>query len=299
MIVAVGEGMLELRKSTAGWDVGHGGDVLNTAIHLSRLGKRVAFMSALGSDPVSLTLREAWAGEGLDLSLVRTVPDRHPGLYAIATDAAGERSFTYWRDDSAARRMFDRGGADPDPSTIGLLYFSLISMAILPVDGRERLLGLCRRVRAAGGSVAFDGNYRPALWDSVEAAREAHSHAIAVADIGLPTRDDEQALTGIADIAAIDAYWRRRGAGEVVVKLGPEGCFADGRIWPVPAPVAASDTTGAGDAFNAGYLARRLSGRSLEESIVAGHRLAGWVVTRPGGTPAMADDSPYAALMAT
>lgn len=303
MIIVVGEGMLELSRAYAGeadrWTLGHGGDTLNTAVHLARLGQQVGFITALGSDPFSWSLRTDWAGEGLDLSLMRTDPDRRPALYAITTDAQGERSFTYWRGDSAARRMFALGdNADVLAAGVAaeLLYFSMISLAILPPEGRETLFDLCAAVRAGDGRVVFDSNYRPALWDSPEAARAVHLRAIALADIGLPTREDEQALTGLGDPAAIDRAWRDRGVGEVVVKLGGDGCFADGAIRPVPTPMAAVDTTGAGDAFNAGYLHARLKGRSVAESIASGHRLAGHVIMRRGGIPAISADAPYADL---
>ncbi len=304
MIIVVGEGMLELsardpRAGQDGWALGHGGDTLNTAIHLARLGDRVAFVTALGTDPFSQSLRSDWAGEGLDMSLVRTDPTRRPALYAITTDAQGERSFTYWRSDSAARRMFEIGGNDDIVAAGGnadLLYFSMITLAILSPDARETLFDLCRHVRASGGKVAFDSNYRPALWEDAATARDVHARAMALADIGLPTREDEQALTGIDDAAAIDRAWRGRGVGEVVVKLGAAGCFAEGALWPVPARVVPVDTTGAGDAFNAGYLHARLKGRAIGDSVAAGHILAGHVIARRGGIPPVSGDAPYAAL---
>ena len=101
-VVVIGEGMLELSPVAEAWRLGHGGDTLNTAIHLARSGLDVAFVTALGDDPFSKGLRAAWAGEGLDTSLILADPSRRPGLYAISTDAAGERSFTYWRGESAA-----------------------------------------------------------------------------------------------------------------------------------------------------------------------------------------------------
>ena len=106
-IVVVGEGMLELTGTDEGWRLGYGGDTLNTAIHLARRGHTVALLTALGSDRFSHRLREAWIAEGLDAALILTHPTRHAGLYAIALDERGERSFTYWREASAAREMFE------------------------------------------------------------------------------------------------------------------------------------------------------------------------------------------------
>src|SRR5262245_53851059 len=105
-IVCCGEGMIELARQGEAWQVGHGGDTLNTSIHLARAGHRVAYLTALGADPFSARLKQAWADEGVDTALVLNHPRRRAGLYAIVTDDAGERSFVYWRETSAAREMF-------------------------------------------------------------------------------------------------------------------------------------------------------------------------------------------------
>jgi 2-dehydro-3-deoxygluconokinase len=296
-IVVVGEGMLELSRRDDGWRLHHGGDTLNTAIHLARIEFDIAYLSALGADPLSAGLRGDWSAEGLDTSLVLTDPARQPGLYAITTDAAGERSFTYWRDDSAARRLFELPGIEAAIAKAGqaeLLVFSLISLAILPPEGRERLLDLARRVRAGGGRVAFDGNYRPRLWSSREEAAALCDAAIVVSDIGLPTLDDETALSGISDAGEVAAHWQRLGCGEVVVKLGPAGCrLPDGGIVAPPVQLDPIDTSGAGDAFNAGYLAGRIAGLDQGASATAGHQLAGWVVMRAGAIPPRDPAAPY------
>lgn len=287
-VVVAGEGMLELSRDAAGWRLGHGGDTLNTAIHLARAGIDTAYFTALGADPFSAELRAKWRDEGLDLSLVLTDPTRNPGLYAIDTDPQGERSFTYWRGESAARGMFDCAGIAAVPGQVAqadLLVFSLISLAVLPDASRERLIELARQVRAKGGRVAFDGNYRPRLWTGADEARRWRDAAIAVADIGLPTLEDEQAL-GADDAAAVAAHWQGLGCGEVVVKLGAGGCLLPGNGVIAPdAVLQPVDTSGAGDAFNAGYLAARLRGSDPAPAARAGHALAGWTIMRRGAIP--------------
>ena len=310
-VVVVGEGMVELSRDEAGgWRMGHGGDTLNTALHLARLGVEVAYLTALGNDPFSHGLRQAWCEEGVDPSLILTDPARRPGLYAITNDPDGERHFTYWRGESAARGLFALPGIDAAlamAAEADLLVFSMISLAILPPDGREALLDLARRVRARGGQVAFDTNYRPALWDGVAAARAVHGAAMALADIGLPTLEDETALAvtgegaapaGTDEAAAVLDRWRRAGVGEVAIKCGADGCIVDGEAVPPPARLAPVDTSGAGDAFNAGYLHARLAGRPPRAAALVGHRLAGWVVMHRGAVPAATADAPYAALAA-
>lgn len=288
-IVACGEAMLELARCDGDWVVGSAGDTLNTAVHLARAGHDVAYLTALGSDPFSDKLRTEWAAEGLDCALVLTHPTRIPGLYAIRTDATGERSFTYWRDSSAAREMFalpQMAKAWETAERADLLLFSLISLAILQPKWGLELIALAGRVRARGGRVAFDGNYRPRLWESAEAAIAARDLAIASADFGLPTLEDEATLSGAADPDAVAAHWSGLGCGETVVKLGAAGCrLADGTIVAPKAVLSPVDTSGAGDAFNAGYLDARLRGNSPAIAAHAGHELAGWTIMRPGAIP--------------
>lgn len=289
-VVVIGEGMLELASAGGEWRLGYGGDTLNTAIHLARAGIDTGFLTALGSDPFSADLRGKWQSEGLDTSLVLSHPARSAGLYAITTDQHGERSFTYWRDNSAARAMFECPGRDSALSQVEsaeLLVFSLITLAILPPEGRERLLDLARKFRERGGGVAFDGNYRPRLWASAQEAQAARDAAIGCATIGLPTLEDEVAMTGAQSAAQVAEHWEGLGCGETVVKLGAEGCLLPGgQLTAPPQVLAPLDTSGAGDAFNAGYLAARLRGADLAQAARAGHELAGWTIMRPGAIPA-------------
>lgn len=287
--VLVGEAMLELSQDGSGWRLGYGGDTLNTAIHLARAGVATAYLTAIGSDPLSARLTAHWAGEGLDTSLVLTHPTRSTGLYAITTDAAGERSFAYWRDTSAVRELFTLAAVDRAlgvAERANLFGFSLISLAILPDAGREHLLALAARVRAQGGTVAFDGNYRPRLWASPDEARAWRDRAIALAAIGLPTLEDEVALGLPGDPQAVAAHWQGLGCTETVVKLGARGCLLpDGTVVPPPQVLQPVDTSGAGDAFNAGYLAARLAGAPPHQAALKGHALAGWCVMRAGAIP--------------
>lgn len=284
-IVCVGEAMLELTRKGGDWKMGHGGDTLNTAIHLARAGHDVAYLTALGDDPFSHDLRAQWESEGLDCTLVLTHPTRQPGLYAIDTDHKGERSFTYWRDTSAARAMFDLPAIEAALETAAkadLLYFSLITLAILPATARARLLALARR----SAKVAFDSNFRPRLWQDAREARAACDSAIALADIGLPTLEDETMLSGGISADEVARRWLALGCGETVVKLGARGCrLPDGRTVAPRRVIDPIDTSGAGDAFNAGYLGARLEGASPEDAARAGQASASWTIMRPGAIP--------------
>lgn len=102
-----------------------------------------------------------------------------------------------------------------------LLYFSLISLAILPAEGRARLLELADVVRSAGGEVAYDSNFRRNLWPSIAVARDTSWQAVRLATIGLPTNVDEQQLQELdLTVDQMGAQWLAHGCTDVVIKAG-------------------------------------------------------------------------------
>lgn len=275
-----GEAMLEYH-SNGGSGLRYGGDTLNTAIHMARRGCDVAYVTAVGTDQISDALALAWQEEGIDTTHVLRHPHRTPGIYAIHLDDVGERSFLYWRDRSAARQMFELPGmaaALAHARGCGLLYFSLISLAVASARGRRALLNLAHARKAAGQAVAYDSNYRAQLWSDPADARRISMMAAQAATIGLPTNTDEQELFG-SDLTEeeIARRWLDAGCPEVVVKAGERGCLCacPGRQTAVRAQkVEVADSSGAGDAFNAGYLQARLEGAEMEEAARAGQELA-------------------------
>jgi 2-dehydro-3-deoxygluconokinase len=288
-IVAIGECMVELSDRPEGCRLGFGGDTLNTTLYLARLGMAVAYVTVLGDDPYSDRMIDAWRAEGIGVRFVGRAPGRLPGLYAIRTDARGERSFYYWRDRAPVRELLTKahaGGVAEALDAASLVYLSGITVSVLDEPQRRKLIGLLEGVRARGASVAFDPNYRPAGWPDAQSARAWFDDFYRLSTHALPSLDDERALrTGLS---ADDLAARLRGFGvaDVVIKDGGNGCWlgtAEGvRQVPVPGSLECIDSTAAGDSFNAGYLAARLSGSSPEDAARAAHRLAGAVVGHPG-----------------
>ena len=288
-VASIGECMIEFSAAGGGlFARGFGGDTLNTALYLSRLGIATSYVTALGDDGLSEAMLAAWRAEGIVTDEVMRFPGRVPGLYMIERDAHGERSFLYWRDRAPAREFFDRAdeAALERLSRFDLLYFSGISLSLYGDAGRARLRELLVAARRNGGKIAFDGNYRPRGWTDPATARRAFGEILPLIDLALPTLEDEQALFGDADAAVCIARLRAAGIKEIIVKRGGLGCliFVDGACVEVPPPklVQPVDTTAAGDSFNAGYLAARLRGASAVEAARAGHRLAGVVIMSPG-----------------
>jgi 2-dehydro-3-deoxygluconokinase len=289
-IVALGECMVEVGLTGPGQAaVGYGGDTFNAAVYLSRLSISTAYATALGDeDPFSQGMLKLMADEGLDTSLVRRVPRRLPGLYAIDRDAAGERRFFYWRSASPAREYFaqaDLSAVRRAACAARLVYLSGVSLAIVGDAGRAAVMELLAAARAAGASVAFDVNHRADLWESPEQAQAAVAAVIPLCRYVSAAAADLRGLHGPSGEAEAQ-QWAAKGA-EVVLRGDDHSVSvrsAEGVLRLSPEPrVRALDTTGAGDAFNAGYLAARLSGHAPRDAVRTARRLANLVVQHIGG----------------
>ena len=133
--------------------------------------------------------------------------------------------------------------------------------------------------------MAFDSNYRPKLWPDEQATRDAYEAMYRLTDLALPTIEDEQQLFGDADAESVVARLQALGVAEIVLKMGAQGCLVAGQAScerVATQPVDVIDTTSAGDSFNAGYLAARLSGRAPVDAARAGHCLASVVIQHRG-----------------
>ncbi|MEI2605069.1 sugar kinase [Erwinia aphidicola] len=295
-LAVIGECMIELSQQGREMSRGFGGDTLNTAVYVARQvarqALRVDYVTALGTDSFSREMIAAWQAEALHTGLTQQMDNKLPGLYVIETDARGERTFYYWRNDAAARYWLDGEQADAICQQLAhydYLYLSGISLAILSPSAREKLFALLADCRANGGKIIFDNNYRPRLWPSREEAQAAYRAMLTLTDIAFLTLDDETLLWGDAPVSAVIARTQQAGVSEVVIKRGADACLVavgDEPLLEVPAvrlpPQAVVDTTAAGDSFSAGYLALRLTGGSAADAAKRGHLTASTVIQHRG-----------------
>ncbi len=289
-LLAIGEVMAEIRiEGDKGFALGFAGDSYNTAVYAAReirVPGTVAYLTRVGSEPLSADFVKQAADEGIDVSHVAVDPDRHIGIYSVSNDAHGERSFHYWRSESAARRLFAAAETAMFMPDADIIYLSGITLAILTPASRHRLLKVLISRRSAGAKIAFDSNYRPKLWENAAAARRMMQALWDITDIALPSVDDEMVLFGDhTEAAVIDRFAGRNWDG-IAIKRGMRGPVSPGldpEAHPDFLPAArVIDTTAAGDSFNGGYLAAYIAGKGEAERLAAGHALAARVVGAPG-----------------
>lgn len=291
-VACIGECMIELKQAQPGqglglYSRGFGGDTLNTAVYLARLGVAVDYVTALGDDPLSSEMIAGWQAEGVGTAKVARLPGKLPGLYLIMTDTKGERRFFHWRESAAARSLLDLPESEnllQSLSTYDLVYLSAITLSIFTESGRGRLLAALRQARRRGTRIAFDTNFRARGWPDLDIARAVFHEAFETSDIALASTED---LLPLYAGESTDGLLAKIPSHEAVLKLAEPVSIVrvEGvpqRIEAEPVTSAVVDTTAAGDSFAAAYLAARLAGANPVEAARAGHQLAGVVVCHPG-----------------
>lgn len=287
-LLTIGECMVEMAPTTGGlFQMGYAGDTFNTAWYARKLAAPdtdIAFLSAIGSDEASAKLAAFVRDAGIT-PFLQVIDDATVGLYLISTKD-GERSFSYWRSASAARRLAE--DMSELPATPGdTVFFSGITMAVLQGDGRAHLLAAVAKARANGATVAFDPNLRPRLWKDADTMRHWITDAARHADIVLPSHEDEATWFDDASPEATADRYRALGCGLTIVKDGPGAVLiaphgqAIEKVQPqlVAKPV---DTTAAGDAFNAAFLTAFMNGQPTADCVKAGCALSAKVIQAPG-----------------
>ncbi|WP_375688296.1 sugar kinase [Pseudooceanicola sp. LIPI14-2-Ac024] len=288
-LVFVGECMVELAPDGDRLRRGFAGDTFNMAWYARRLCPgdwAVDYVTAIGTDAISDEMAAFIAASGIGTAHVQRREDRTVGLYLISL-SDGERSFSYWRGQSAARLLAaDRTALDRAFAGADIVCLSGITVAVLEDPGRDTLAAALADYRAGGGSVVFDPNIRPRLWHDAATMRAVLTRFAGLSDVVLASFEDEASHFGDADPAATVARYRATGAPCVVVKDGANPIHATevGRDTTVsPDPVrTVVDSTAAGDSFNAAYLVGLLSGADMSARLTAGAALSRRVIQQRG-----------------
>lgn len=274
-VVSIGEPMAEFAALERGrlGDVeayrrGWGGDTANFIVAAARLGLAAAYVTRVGSDEFGRSFLALWEREGVHTAGVNVEPGAFTAVYFISRRPEGGHDFTYYRAGSAASRL---APSDVDPARIRgarLVHLSGISQAVSP-SCREATRAALAIARDAGVPVSYDANVRPRLLDPA-AFRPIFEETARRADIVFLSAEDAGHLYGAEPPARVVDRILELGADCCVLKLGAGGCLAatkaGERVASPAFEIEVVDTTGAGDAFDAGYVAAWLEGRATGEA---------------------------------
>ncbi|MGB7433680.1 MAG: sugar kinase [Ahrensia sp.] len=289
-ILTIGECMAELAPTDAPaqYKLGFAGDTYNTAWYLAQIAPEahVGFFSAVGNDAISQQMTEAMAASGVDGRFVRALEGETAGLYLISL-SDGERSFSYWRSNSAARKLADDAALLKQAlDQASIVFFSGITLAILAPEKRASFLAAMADARRKGKLIAFDPNLRPRLWQNPDTMTQAIMLGAAVCDVALPSFEDEAAWFNDANPEATAQRYADAGATTVIVKNGDGPVSYSSEIGhgsvAVEPVLTIVDTTAAGDSFNAAILAGLHANQDIQASIGRASRLAAQVIQSKG-----------------
>ncbi|BCO18842.1 ketodeoxygluconokinase [Alteromonas sp. KC3] len=291
-LLAIGECMVELASFNHSEELcrlGFAGDTLNALIYAKRwdTSLKCAFYSAVGVDNFSSKVLSFFEQHEIDTEYVARSRNRNIGLYSIVIDKDGERSFDYWREQSAARVMMSLHQArNTVIQDVDMLFFSGIALSIMSEDDKQKLIELVSVCKSSGVKIAFDPNYRPSMWSGHKHAKLWFDKAYQLADIALPGLDDHKAVYDHENVNDVVDYLSSQNCKEFVVKAGKQGMFAyvdyECVYRQAFKPVKQTDTTAAGDSFAGVYLASRLKGEDVSTSVAAADAMARQVVQHHG-----------------
>ncbi len=237
-----------------------GGCASNAAIDLSRMGVRTAILGKIGNDGFGDFIKEGMSKENIDITGLKTADDIQTSASVVAINKDGERSILHCL---GANSRFCFEDIDLDILNDSKLLFIAGTFLMPSLDG-EGTLKLLEAGRRAGAITCMD-----TAWDSTGSWIKKIKGSISLLDWFMPSYDEAVMLSGQRDPEKIALDFSRKGARNIVIKLGEEGCF----VKPFDSPgfyspafkVDTIDTSGAGDAFCAGFITGIIKGWETAE----------------------------------
>jgi 5-dehydro-2-deoxygluconokinase len=313
-LIAVGRSSVDLYGEQIGGrleDMGSfakyvGGSPTNTAIAAARLGLRAGLLTRVGADHMGRFIREELEREGVDVRGVHTDAERLTALVVLGIRNRESFPLIFYRENCADMALCEQ---DLHAALLASARAVLINGTHLSAPGvRAASLGAARRVKANGGRVVFDVDYRPVLWGLTAkdlgenrfvanaGVTECLQATLPLCDLIVGTEEELSILGGSEQLLAAIQNIRAKTAATLVCKRGARGCVAF--AGPIPEDIESGlvvpgfkinvlNVLGAGDAFMGGFLRGWLRDAALEESCRWGNACGAIVVSRHGCAPAM------------
>jgi 5-dehydro-2-deoxygluconokinase len=313
-LIAIGRSSVDLYGEQIGGrleDMGSfakyvGGSPTNTAIAAARLGLTAGLLTRVGADHMGRFIREELVREGVDVRGVHTDPERLTALVLLGIRSRESFPLIFYRENCADMALREQ---DLDDAYLASARAVLINGTHLSAPGVfAASLGAARRVKANGGRVVFDVDYRPVLWGltakdlgenrfvSDSGVTERLQAALPLCDLIIGTEEEFCILGGSEHLITATQNIRAQTKATLVCKRGAHGCVAFSGNIPddiesglvVPGfKVNVLNVLGAGDAFMGGFLRGWLRDETLEQSCRMGNACGAIVVSRHGCAPAM------------
>lgn len=299
LILCCGEALIDmLPRDLDGEDVFlpvPGGAIFNTAIALGRLGEPVGFLSGISTDMFGKQLLEALTASNVEIALA--VRSDQPTTLAFVKLIDGHAQYSFF-DENSAGRFLDKADLPTIPEDVDALQFGAISLIPEPSGSAfEHLL-----TREAGHRViALDPNIRPGFIEDAGAHRDRISRMAELSDIIKVSDEDLDWITNGGDHQEQVNHWISKNTSVVLLTMGSKGVRAYTREGSIDVPAQKAevvDTIGAGDTFNAGFLAglRRsdlltkmaLASASLDQlrpALELAGKVAAFTVSQAGANP--------------
>ncbi len=313
-LIAIGRSSVDLYGEQIGGrleDMGSfakyvGGSPTNTAIAAARLGLKSGLLTRVGADHMGRFIREELVREGVDVRGVRTDPARLTALVVLGIRNRESFPLIFYRENCADMALCEQ---DVDEAYLASARAVLINGTHLSAPGVfAASSSAARRVKANGGRVVFDVDYRPVLWGLTAkdlgenrfvfsaAVSERLQAALPWCDLIVGTEEELCILGGSERLLAAIQNIRAKTPATLVCKRGARGCVAF--AGDIPADIEAGlvvpgfkmevlNVLGAGDAFMGGFLRGWLRDETLEQSCRMGNACGAIVVSRHGCAPAM------------
>ena len=266
-------------RRVEGIDIKNGGDCLNVALGLRKLGASVGFAGLIGEDQLGVYLRSIVTGAGIDDRRLRSTSHAQTCSCLVLINGFGDRTFFYY---GGANDLFSvddvelRDTEDASIVHVGGTY-------LLPRFDGEGAARLFAYARAAGTLTSMD-----VTWDTTGRWLSVIEPCLPHLSFFMPSIREAEQIAGTSDPVRIAAFLQGRGVGTAVIKLGEKGCYvkhgSDAGFFVPAYPTEAVDTTGAGDSFVAGFLTGVLRKWDLKSSAELACAVASMNIQAVGAT---------------